>query len=122
MSAAQMATYNSANNVLRLVAQNGKVLIAPQTVGTSHLDSVSSFRGKMIICNMSIGTIQDTRGKLAVINSDIGTIEDHRGVVILLNSQADSCVSIKGKLAVMGSSVCKNVQSTQAVVHKDTDL
>jgi len=116
MSAKQKKTINLINQFLSIFNIRGFTVISPETVGKSRLDSVEDVRGHLIICNMEIDKVVNTRGMLSIVRSDINELKDHRGAVVLKDTKVNTCSDWRGVLAIVGDSVCRNVENSKGSI------
>lgn len=77
--------------------RRGKLVITQDNI--EHINSIEDFRGKLILCGVSVDRVSNTRGKIVLVDSQIEEMEDH-----------------KGNIKIIGNSSCKNV------VNSDTQI
>ncbi len=73
------------NQIAEISDNHGKFLVHAAS-GRTHIDKISQFHGKLILCNADVDLIEKVHGDLILVNSRVRMIMDHDGVVKSVNS------------------------------------
>lgn len=53
--------------------------------GPARVESVSGFRGNLVLCSVGVGAVRDVDGNVLVFNADVDSIQDLRGNLVVNN-------------------------------------
>ena len=71
--------------------RRGKLIITQDDI--QHIKLIEDFRGKLVLCGVSVDKISNTRGKIVLVDSKVGQMLDHRGSIKIIGSSVSSNVS-----------------------------
>lgn len=83
---------NHQNEVATVIKNGrGKLIITQDNI--AHIDLIEDFRGKLILCGVSVDKISCTRGKIVLVDSQVTEMEDHKGTIKLIGNSGSTKVS-----------------------------
>ena len=62
------------------------ILIGVGKDSSRHISHIKKITGNLLVCGMSIGSLQQIRGRTTIIKGEVGDIDDVTGQLILLRS------------------------------------
>lgn len=71
--------------------RRGKLIITQDDI--QHIKLIEDFRGKLVLCGVSVDKISNTRGKIVLVDSKVGQMLDHRGSIKIIGSSSSSNIS-----------------------------
>ncbi len=86
------------SNQIDLISDNHGKFLVRATSADSYVRKISNHKGKIILCNVNVDSIQGGHGKIVLINSYVKEILSHKGKVKSINSTIET---FAGKLKVV---------------------
>lgn len=82
---------NRAAAAVEIIHRRGKMIITQDNI--AHINLIEDFRGKLILCGVTIDKICNTRGSIVLVDSKVDQMEDHKGNIKIIGSASSPSVS-----------------------------
>jgi hypothetical protein len=82
---------NRSASAVEIIHRRGKMIITKDNI--EHISLIEDFRGKLILCGVTVDKICNTRGSIVLVDSKVGEMEDHKGNIKIIGSAGSPSVS-----------------------------
>ena len=90
-SSSRSSAKNRSAAAVEISHRRGKMIITQDNI--AHINLIEDFRGKLILCGVTVDKICNTRGSIVLVDSKVGQIEDHKGNIKIIGSAGSPSVS-----------------------------
>ena len=90
-SSGNSSAKNRSAAAVEIIHRRGKMIITKDNI--AHINLIEDFRGKLILCGVTVDKICNTRGSIVLVDSKVGVMEDHKGNIKIIGSAGSPSVS-----------------------------